>query len=239
MGMNVLVAADSVLLRAGLTRLLRDAGLSVVAEADDAADDGPQGARAPPGRRVLALADGARAARTWTAPACSCSRRESTNARRWRCSTPARSGVGYLIEDRVPDVARFISAVREVAAGGSVLDPAVVAQVVGRRSRRDALTEREREVLQLMAEGRSNRAIAKTVYLSERAVERHVTAIFGKLRLEPSSKQHRRVLAVLAHLGASTAADRLDQRPSGAPRRTTGSGGAPSWTTRIAPSPVA
>jgi DNA-binding NarL/FixJ family response regulator len=106
-------------------------------------------------------------------------------------------GVGYLIE---PDVARFISAVREVAAGGSVLDPAVVSQVVG--SRRNVLTEREREVLELMAEGRSNRAIAKAVFLSERAVERHVTSIFDKLRLEPSRTRHRRVLAVLAHLSA-------------------------------------
>ena len=108
--------------------------------------------------------------------------------------------------NRLSTVARFISAVREVAAGGSVLDPAVIAQVVGLRAQPDSLTDREREVLRLMAEGRSNRAIAKTVYLSERAVERHVTAIFGKLRLEPCRKQHRRVLAVLAHLGASTAA---------------------------------
>jgi DNA-binding NarL/FixJ family response regulator len=199
MDMNVLVAADSVLLRAGLTRLLLDAGLSVVAEADDATETVRKVRAHRPdvvvlalavaprredldGAGVLVLADDARAAM----------RLLGANPR----------GVGYLIE---PDVARFTSAVREVAAGGSVLDPAVVAQVVGRRSRRDALTEREREVLQLMAEGRSNRAIAKTVYLSERAVERHVTAIFGKLRLEPSSKQHRRVLAVLAHLGTSTA----------------------------------
>ena len=124
---------------------------------------------------------------------------------------------------------------REVAAGGSVLDPAVVAQVVGRRSRRDALTEREREVLELMAEGRSNRAIAKTVYLSERAVERHVTAIFDKLRLEPCRKQHRRVLAVLAHLGASTASSELGEHAL-APRLRDRPGPA---STRIAPSPVA
>jgi DNA-binding NarL/FixJ family response regulator len=198
--MNVLVAADSVLLRAGLTRLLLDAGLSVVAEADDAVDALRKAHAHRPDVVVLALAQPPR-------------RQDLAGAGMLVLAQDAQSalklldagprGLGYLIE---PDIARFISAVREVAAGGSVLDPAVVAQVVGRRSRRDALTEREREVLQLMAEGRSNRAIARTVYLSERAVERHVTAIFGKLRLEPSSQRHRRVLAVLAHLVASTTA---------------------------------
>ena len=89
---------------------------------------------------------------------------------------------------------------RQVAAGGSVLDPAVVAEVLGRRASRDTLTEREREVLELMAEGRSNRAIAATAYLSERAVERHVTSIFGKLELPQTPRTHRRVLAVLTHL---------------------------------------
>ena len=185
MGMNVLVAADSALLRAGLTRLLLDAGLSVVAQADDAAD-AVRKARAHQPDVAVSRSRERRAARTC--------RRRRAHARAAGRRAPALAlldaspqGVGYLLEDRVPDVERFISAVREVAAGGSVLDPAVVAQVLGRRSRRDALTEREREVLQLMAEGRSNRAIAQTVYLSERAVERHVTAIFDKLRLEPSA----------------------------------------------------
>ena len=107
---------------------------------------------------------------------------------------------GYLLAEEVPDVERFISAVREVAAGGSVIDPAVVPQVLGRRSTRNAFTDREREVLNLMAAGRSNKAIAQQAYLSERAVERHVTSIFDKLRLPPSNRTHRRVLAVRAHL---------------------------------------
>ncbi len=198
--MDVLVAADSALLRAGLTRLLLDADLSVVAEADDAVETIRKVRAHRPDVVVLALADAPRREHLDGAGVLVLAEDESAAL---KLLDAGPRGLGYLIE---PDVGRFISAVREVAAGGSVLDPAVVAQVVGRRARRDALTDREREVLQLMAEGRSNRAIAKTVYLSERAVERHVTAIFGKLRLEPCRKRHRRVLAVLAHLGASTAA---------------------------------
>jgi DNA-binding NarL/FixJ family response regulator len=198
--MNVLVAADSALLRAGLTRLLLDAGLFVVAEADDVAETIRKVRAHRPDVAVLALAEAPRRQDLDGAGVLMLAEDESAAL---RLLDAGPRGVGYLIE---PDVARFTSAVREVAAGGSVLDPAVVAQVVGRHSRSDALTEREREVLALMAEGRSNRAIAKTVYLSERAVERHVTAIFGKLRLEPCRKRHRRVLAVLAHLGASTPA---------------------------------
>jgi DNA-binding NarL/FixJ family response regulator len=192
--MNVLVAADSALLRAGLTRLLEDARLPVVAQAGDAEQTVRKVRAHRPDVVVLALADAPR-------------RQDLDGAGVLVLADDERAamtlldkdprGVGYLIE---PDVARFISAVREVAAGGSVLDPAVVSQVVG--SRRNVLTEREREVLELMAEGRSNRAIAKAVFLSERAVERHVTSIFDKLRLEPSRTRHRRVLAVLAHLSA-------------------------------------
>jgi DNA-binding NarL/FixJ family response regulator len=198
--MNVLVASDSTLLRAGLTRLLLEAGLPVVAEADDAEETVRKVRAHRPDVVVLALAEAPRRQDLDGVGVLMLAEDESAALKLLDASP---RGVGYLIE---PDVARFISAVREVAAGGSVLDPAVVAQVIGRRSRRDALTEREREVLALMAQGRSNRAIAKTVYLSERAVERHVTAIFDKLRLEPCRKRHRRVLAVLAHLGASTAA---------------------------------
>jgi DNA-binding NarL/FixJ family response regulator len=113
---------------------------------------------------------------------------------------PGAHGVGYLVEDRVRDVASFVAAVREVARGGSVLDAPVLAQVLG--TRRDVFTRREREVLELMAQGRSNRGIAHATHVSERAVERHVTAIFGKLRLPPGGRTHRRVLAVRAHLQA-------------------------------------
>jgi DNA-binding NarL/FixJ family response regulator len=112
-------------------------------------------------------------------------------------------GTGYLLKDRVADVAEFLEALRRVAAGGTVLDPEVVAQIVARRRRNDrldALTEREREVLALMAEGRSNHAIADTLVVGEGTVEKHVSSIFGKLGLEPAESSHRRVLAVLAYL---------------------------------------
>jgi DNA-binding NarL/FixJ family response regulator len=198
--MNVLVAADSALLRAGLTRLLEDARLPVVAQAEDAEEAVRKVRAHRPDVVVLALADTPRR-QDLAGTGVLVLADDESEAMTLLEADPR--GVGYLIE---PDVARFISAVREVAAGGSVLDPSVVSQVIGRRSRRDVLTERELEVLELMAEGRSNRAIAKTVFLSERAVERHVTSIFDKLRLEPSRKRHRRVLAVLAHLRASTAA---------------------------------
>jgi DNA-binding NarL/FixJ family response regulator len=113
------------------------------------------------------------------------------------------AGVGYLLKDRIAEIERFVDAVRTVGDGGSVLDPEVVAQALGRRRDADplaALTPREREVLELMAEGRTNRAIAGVIHLSERAVERNVTAIFEKLGLPPSEADHRRVLAVLTFL---------------------------------------
>jgi DNA-binding NarL/FixJ family response regulator len=112
-------------------------------------------------------------------------------------------GVGYLLKDRISDVDDFRAAVRRVAEGGSALDPAVVSQLVGRRRRDDPLgelTPREREVLELMAEGRTNHAIADQLVVTERAVEKHVTSIFAKLRLAPAAEDHRRVLAVLAYL---------------------------------------
>ena len=113
------------------------------------------------------------------------------------------SGVGYLLKDRVRDVAEFVDAVERVAAGGTAFDPEVVKSLVGgrRRSALDDLTEREREVLSLIAEGRSNRAIGKQLFLSPRAVERHVQAIFQKLGLPDTEDDNRRVLAVLALLG--------------------------------------
>jgi DNA-binding NarL/FixJ family response regulator len=113
------------------------------------------------------------------------------------------SGVGYLLKDRVRDVAQFVDAVQRVAAGGTAFDPAVVTSLVGgrRASRLDDLSERERDVLSLLAEGRSNRAIANQLFLSPRAVERNIQTIFGKLRLPESEDDNRRVLAVLALLG--------------------------------------
>jgi DNA-binding NarL/FixJ family response regulator len=113
------------------------------------------------------------------------------------------AGVGYLLKDRVGDVDAFIDAVKRVADGGSALDPEVVSQLLGRKRRDDPLEEltpREREVLGLMAEGRSNHAIAEALVVTERAVEKHVTSIFSKLDLVNSPEDHRRVLAVLAYL---------------------------------------
>jgi DNA-binding NarL/FixJ family response regulator len=117
--------------------------------------------------------------------------------------TDSSEGVGYLLKDRVSDLEEFAASVRRVAEGGSALDPAVVNQLVGRRRREDpleALTPREREVLDLMAEGRSNQAIADRLFVTLRAVEKHVTSIFGKLGLPATTDDHRRVLAVLAYL---------------------------------------
>jgi DNA-binding NarL/FixJ family response regulator len=114
-------------------------------------------------------------------------------------------GVGYLLKDRVADVERFIDSVRRVADGGSVLDPQVVSLMLGRRRHGDpldALTPRERNVLALMAEGRSNHAIATEFVITDRAVEKHVTSIFAKLNLPATADDHRRVLAVLAYLRA-------------------------------------
>jgi DNA-binding NarL/FixJ family response regulator len=112
-------------------------------------------------------------------------------------------GLGYLLKDRVADVAEFVSALRRVADGGSALDPLVVAELVGRTRHDDPigrLSPREREVLELMAEGRSNQAIGQRLFISPRAVEKHVTSIFTKLRLPPAAEDHRRVLAVLRFL---------------------------------------
>jgi DNA-binding NarL/FixJ family response regulator len=114
-------------------------------------------------------------------------------------------GLGYLLKDRVADVAEFVDAVRRVAAGGTVMDPEVVKQLLVRRARPlDELTPREREVLALVAEGRSNAGIAATLVVTEGAVEKHISSIFGKLRLPPSESDHRRVLAVLAYLSATS-----------------------------------
>jgi DNA-binding NarL/FixJ family response regulator len=115
------------------------------------------------------------------------------------------SGIGYLLKDRVVDIAGFVDAVRRVAGGGSVMDQAIVAQLMARRRHRDplaGLTVRERDVLTLMAEGLSNGAIADRLALSEKTVESYIGAIFGKLALEPAPELHRRVLAVLAFLQA-------------------------------------
>jgi len=111
-------------------------------------------------------------------------------------------GIGYLLKDRVADVREFVEALRRVAAGGAVLDPEVVRQLLVRHRSIDELTVREREVMQLVAEGRSNASIARELVVTERAVEKHVTSILQKLRIPPNDDHHRRVLAVLTWLKA-------------------------------------
>jgi DNA-binding NarL/FixJ family response regulator len=216
--MRVVIGEDSVLLRAGVARLLEDAGLEVVAQAADAEDllrkvraHKPDVAvvdiRMPPGNAD----DGLRAAREVRAELPEVGVLVLSQYAEEHYVTQllqdGAEGVGYLLKERIADVDRFVDSVRRVAEGGSALDPEIVALMMGRREGGplDALTDREREVLGLMAEGRTNRGIAGELYVSERAVERHVTAIFGKLGLPAGEDEHRRVLAVLAYLRSGTA----------------------------------
>ena len=212
--MRIVIAEDSVLLRRGAVRLLEDAGFEVVGEAGDG-DDLLRKVRAHKPDVVVVdirmppthVDEGLQAAAVI--------RRELPDIGVLMLSQYVEEhyvtslmehgaeGVGYLLKDRVADVERFTDAIRQVGAGGSVLDPEVVAHMLGRRTKDqpvDDLTDREREVLGLMAEGKTNRAIAETMFVSERAVERHVTSIFVKLGLPTTDQDHRRVLAVLAYL---------------------------------------
>ena len=212
--MRVVLAEDSVLLREGVARILQDAGFEVVGQvgtADDLmlkvrsynpdvavvdirmppthTDEGLRAAQEirekHPGVGVLVLSQ-------YVEPAYA-----------MELLAESAEGVGYLLKDRIADVGEFADAVRRVADGGSALDPTIVSRLVGRRRGADPidqLTPREREVLGLMAEGRSNQGIAERLVVTERAVEKHVTSIFGKLRLPAAPEDHRRVLAVLAYL---------------------------------------
>jgi DNA-binding NarL/FixJ family response regulator len=212
--MRIVIADDAVLLREGAARLLEEAGHQVVAQAGDA-DDLMRKVRAHrPDVAIIDVRmppdnsdDGLRAALAIRneLPEVGILLLSQYVEDRYlgRLLSGSAEGVGYLLKDRVAEVERLAEAVERVAAGGSVLDPAVVVQMLGRARDKgplDALTEREREVLGLMAEGRTNRAIATELFLSERAVERHVTSIFGKLDLPTGEQDHRRVLAVLAYL---------------------------------------
>ena len=215
--MRVVLADDSMLLREGVARLLEDAGLEVVAQAGDAEDlmrkvgaHKPDVAivdvRMPPTHtdEGLRAARAIRAEHPGTAVLVLSQYVEEAYALDLLAESTERTG--YLLKDRVSDVDTFTDAVRRVAGGGSALDPEVVALLLGRRRREDpleGLTPREREVLALMAEGRSNNAIAEELVVTERAVEKHVTSIFSKLDLTPTVEDHRRVLAVLAYLRAA------------------------------------
>jgi DNA-binding NarL/FixJ family response regulator len=214
--MRVIVAEDSVLLREGVVRLLQEAGHEVVGQAGDP-DDLMRKVRAhkpdlavvdvrmPPTQtdEGLRAAKAIRAEHPQVGVLVLSGYVEPTYAQELLAENA--EGLGYLLKDRVSDVNDFADAVKRVGAGGSALDPEVVSLLMG-RSREDdplmELTPREREVLGLMAEGRSNAAIAEQLVVTERAVEKHVTSIFSKLRLTASSEDHRRVLAVLRFLEA-------------------------------------
>jgi DNA-binding NarL/FixJ family response regulator len=212
--MRVVVADDSVLLREGVVRLLEENGFEVVGQAGDAEDLIRKVRAHKPDVAVVDIRmpptntdDGLRAALEIRAelPDTGVLVLSQYVEEGYALDLVGESagGVGYLLKDRVADVDRFIDSVRRVADGGSALDPEVVSQLVGRARRDDPLDEltpREREVLELMAEGRSNNAIAEHMVVTDRAVEKHVTSIFGKLGLAPAPEDHRRVLAVLAFL---------------------------------------
>jgi DNA-binding NarL/FixJ family response regulator len=210
---RVVIAEDHALLRDGLTRLLEAFDFEVVATVDNGpsllptlldrkpdvavvdvrlpptfTDEGLQAAiaarAAVPGMPILVLSQHV----------------EPLYAR--ELLGDRAGGVGYLLKDRVSDVARFVDAVRQVAGGGTMMDPEVVARLLDRNQPLDVLTAREREVLGEMAAGRSNGAIAARLFITEKAVSKHINNIFGKLGLPPSDDDHRRVLAVLAYLNS-------------------------------------
>ncbi len=212
--MRVVVADDSVLLREGVVRLLESAGFEVVG-AVGAPDDlmrkvrlnAPDVAivdiRMPPTHTDEGLVAARRIRKDHPGTGVLVLSQYVEPAYAMQLLEDGAEGVGYLLKDRVADVDDFLDAVRRVGNGGSALDPGVVRELVGRRRADgplETLTPREREVLGLMAEGRSNIAIAEQMVVTSRAVEKHVTSIFGKLGLRDSPDDHRRVLAVLAHL---------------------------------------
>jgi DNA-binding NarL/FixJ family response regulator len=211
--MRVVVADDSVLLREGIVRLLEEAGIEVVGQAGDAEDlmrkvgaHKPDIAivdiRMPPGDADDGLQAALRIREELPGTGVLVLSQYADDHYAVQLLSGGAEGVGYLLKDRVGDVDGFVDAVRRVAAGGSALDPEVVSRMVGRR--RDdplgELTPREREVLELMAQGLSNKAICERLVLSERAVERHITGVLSKLGIPATGHEHRRVLAVLAYL---------------------------------------
>jgi DNA-binding NarL/FixJ family response regulator len=212
--MRAVIAEDSVLLREGLSRVLRDAGFEIVGQASDAEDLLRKARAHKPDVVVTDIRmpptqtdEGVRAAHTIRSelPQTGVVVLSQYIEEEYVVELLGESaeGVGYLLKERVVDVERFVEAVERVAEGGSVLDPEVVAYLLGRRRREDpfaALTPREREVLALMAEGRSNRAIAAQLVVTERAIEKHVGNIFDKLGLATAPDDHRRVLAVLTYV---------------------------------------
>jgi DNA-binding NarL/FixJ family response regulator len=212
--LRIVVAEDDALLREGIASLLSEAGHVVVGRARDAPDlmlkvrsylpdVAIVDVRMPPGNADDGLVAAVEIRQAYPNVAVLVLSQHLEPTYMLELVGDDASGVGYLLKDRVRDVADFVDAVERVAAGATAFDPAVVNSLVAgrRRSALDELTARERDVLSLVAQGRSNRAIAKQLYLSSRAVERHVQAVFEKLELPDTEDDNRRVLAVLALLG--------------------------------------
>jgi DNA-binding NarL/FixJ family response regulator len=214
--MRVVLADDSMLLREGIARLLEEAGMEVVAQSGDAEDlmrkvgaHKPDVAivdvRMPPTHTDEGLRAAAEIRERFPQTGVLVLSQYIEESYAMELLGSHTEGVGYLLKDRVSDLDRFVEGVKRVGEGGSVLDPEVVSRLLGRRREADPLAEispRERDVLGLMAEGRSNHAIASELVVTERAVEKHVTSIFTKLNLPPTADDHRRVLAVLTYLKA-------------------------------------
>jgi DNA-binding NarL/FixJ family response regulator len=214
--MRVVLADDSMLLREGIARLLEEAGMEVVAQSGDAEDllrkvgaHKPDVAivdvRMPPTHTDEGLRAAAEIRDRFPKTGVLVLSQYIEESYAMELLGTHTEGVGYLLKDRVSDLDRFVEGVKRVGEGGSVLDPEVVSRLLGRRREADPLAEispRERDVLGLMAEGRSNHAIATELVVTERAVEKHVTSIFTKLNLPPTADDHRRVLAVLTYLKA-------------------------------------
>jgi DNA-binding NarL/FixJ family response regulator len=211
---RVVLAEDSVLLREGVARLLEDQGFDIVAQTGSAEDlmlkvrsYSPNvvivDIRMPPTHTDEGLKAAQEIRETYPEVGVLVLSQYIEPTYAMELLAESAEGVGYLLKDRVSNVEEFAAAVRRVGEGGSALDPAIVSQLVGRRRRDDPLdqlTPREREVLEHMAQGRSNQGIANELVVTERAVEKHVTSIFGKLRLPHATEDHRRVLAVLTYL---------------------------------------
>jgi DNA-binding NarL/FixJ family response regulator len=213
---RIVIAEDAVLLRAGLTHLLVDAGEDVVAAVDNGdallvaverhqPDLAIVDVRMPPSHTDEGLRAALAIRARWPQVGILVLSQYVEERYATELLAGDTAGVGYLLKDRVADVSDFLAAVRRVGDGGTALDPEVVAQLLARARRRDPLaqlTPRERDVLALMAEGRSNAAIAQALVVSDGAVEKHVSNIFTKLDLSPTEYDHRRVLAVLRWMEA-------------------------------------
>jgi DNA-binding NarL/FixJ family response regulator len=214
---RIVLADDSLLLREGVARLLAEAGYEVVGQASDAEsllaevdskrpDVAIVDIRMPPTHTDEGLRAAQELRKRYPSLGVLVLSQYVRPSYAFELLADDARGIGYLLKDRVSDLNELADAVRRVGEGGSVLDPTVVSQLVGRRRQGhdpiDDLSEREREVLALMAEGRTNQAIARRLFITERTVEKHVKSILMKLRIPATAEDHRRVLAVVAYLGS-------------------------------------